>query len=53
MKVVKNFGGDAPWGVIPYIQRNLDLLSDDNSDDVFFNGVQFIDSKELRDKYKT
>jgi hypothetical protein len=52
MKVVKNFGGDAPWGVIPYIQRNLDLLSDDNSDDVFFNGVQFIDSKELRDKYK-
>lgn len=52
MKIVKNFGGDAPWGVIPYIQKNLDDLSNENSENVFFNGVQFIDSKFLRDQYK-
>jgi hypothetical protein len=52
MKVIKNFGGDAPWGVIPYIQKTLDTLSDDNSENAFFNGVEFIDNKNLRDEYK-
>ena len=52
MKVIKNFGGDAPWGVIPYIQKTLDELSDENSENAFFNGVKFIDDKELRDKHK-
>jgi len=52
MKVIKHFGGDAPWGVIPYIQKTLDELSDDNSENAFFNGVHFINDKNLRDKYK-
>ena len=30
MKVVKHFGGDAPYGIIPYIQTIFDKLSDEN-----------------------
>lgn len=52
MKVIKHFGGDATWGVIPYIQKTLDELSDNSSENAFFNGVQFIYEKKLRDKYK-
>jgi len=53
MKVIKNFGGDALWGVIPYIQKTLDELSDDNdTENAFFNGVEFIDNVELREQYK-
>lgn len=52
MQVIKNFSGDAGWGVIPYIQHTMDKLSDDSSDIAFFNGVEFIYDKNLRDKYK-
>lgn len=52
MRVVKNFNGDAGWGVIPYIQNTLDRLSDDDSDSVFFNGVEFIDDVTLLLPYK-
>ena len=51
MKVIKNFGGDAPYGIIPYIQKILDNLSDENSKDLFFNGVQFIDAPYMLGEY--
>lgn len=51
MKIIHDYSGDAPWGVIPYIQKTLDLLGDDSTDEVFFNGVEYIYSKELRDQY--
>lgn len=44
MRVIKNFSGDSQYGVLPYIQPEFDKLSDENSDEIFFNGVQFIDS---------
>lgn len=50
MKVIKNWGGDAVWGVLPYIQKIFDELSDETSENAFFNGVQFIDDKNLRDQ---
>lgn len=52
MKIIKNFSGDALWGIIPYIQKTLENLNDDNSEDIFFNGVEFIYDKNLRDSYK-
>lgn len=52
MKVIKEFGGDALWGVLPYIQTEFDKLSDENSEEAFFNGVSFIYNKDLRNKYK-
>jgi len=52
MKIIKNFSGDAEWGVIPYIQKTIDLLEDQDSDTAFFNGVEFIDNKSLRDQYQ-
>lgn len=51
MKVVKNFTGDADYGVLPYIQPEFDKLSEEDSDIVFFNGVQFIDDPKLLDPY--
>ena len=52
MKVVKHFGGDAPYGIIPYIQTIFDKLSDENSNDLFFNGVQFIDAPYMLGQYE-
>ena len=52
MKVINNFKGDATYGVIPYLQKVLEVLSDDNSQDAFFNGVEFIDDANLRSKHK-
>lgn len=52
MKVIRNFGGDAEWGVLPYLQNTLNSLSDESSEDVFFNGVQFIDDISLLEPYK-
>lgn len=52
MKIISNFSGDALWGVVPYLQNVLDKLNDDNSDEVFFNGVHFIYEKNIRDIYK-
>ena len=52
MQIITNFDGDALWGVIPYIQKSFDKLSEEESDDVFFNGVQFIYDQNLREKYK-
>jgi len=52
MKIIKNFNGDALWGIIPYIQKTFDKFNNDNSEDVFLNGVQFIYDKNLRDSYK-
>lgn len=52
MKVIKNFSGDASWGVIPYIQHTIDKLSDETSDIAFFNGVEFIYDKNLREMHK-
>lgn len=52
MKVINNFSGDASWGVIPYIQTTMDILSDESSDTAFFNGVEFIYDANLRDRYK-
>jgi hypothetical protein len=51
MKVIKNFSGDAHYGVLPYIQHEFDRLSDNTSSDVFLNGVQFIDSPHLLEEY--
>lgn len=51
MKVVKNFSGDADYGVLPYIQPEFEKLSDELSEDVFFNGVQFIDSPYMTEEY--
>jgi hypothetical protein len=51
MRVIKNFGGDAPYGIIPYIQKILDNLSNENSKDLFFNGVQFIDAPYMLGEY--
>lgn len=52
MKVIKNFGGDAEWGVLPYLQKILNELSDDSSENVLFNGVQYIDDVNLRKQYE-
>ena len=52
MKVVKHFGGDAPYGIIPYIQTIFDKVSDENSNDLFFNGVQFIDAPYMLGQYE-
>lgn len=51
MKVIKNFSGDADYGVLPYIQPEFDKLSDESSEDAFFNGVQFIDSPFMIEQY--
>ena len=51
MKSIKNFKGDAIWGVLPYIQPEFDRLSDDDHENIFFNGVEFIDQPSLLDKY--
>ena len=51
MRVIKNFGGDSPYGIIPYIQKILDKLSDENSKDLLFNGVQFIDAPYMLGEY--
>jgi len=53
MKVIKDFGGDAIWGVLPYIQKTFDELSDNNNtENAFFNGVSFIYDENLRNQYK-
>jgi hypothetical protein len=51
MKTVCNLSDDADWGLIPYIQTNLDKLSEE-SEDVFFNGAHYIYHKEFREQYK-
>lgn len=52
MKVVKNFAGDADYGVLPYIQPEFDKLSDETSNDIFFNGIQYIEDPKLVTEYK-
>jgi hypothetical protein len=52
MKVIKNFSGDADYGVLPYIQPEFDRLSDENSNDLFLNGVQFIDAPYMLGQYE-
>jgi hypothetical protein len=51
MKIIKNFDGDALWGIIPYIQTIFDKFNNDESEDAFFNGVHFIYNKNLREQY--
>ena len=52
MRVIKNWGGDAPWGVLPYIHPEFERLSDEDSDIIFFNGIEFIDNPALCEPYK-
>jgi spore maturation protein CgeB len=52
MKAIHNYSGDATWGVIPYIQKIFDSLSEEDSDIVFFNGFSFMDHAALREPYK-
>lgn len=52
MKIIKNFAGDPPYGVIPYLQKEFEKFNKEDSDVAFFNGVEFIDNKGLRDSYK-
>lgn len=51
MRVIKNFSGDAGYGVLPYIQPEFDKLSDESSDSVFINGVMFIDAPYMLEEF--
>ena len=52
MKVVSDWTHDCAWGVVPYVQRTLDLLSEEDSDTVLMNGASWIYEESLRNKYK-
>lgn len=52
MKIVKNFNGDPSYGVIPYLQKEFEKFNNEDSEIVLFNGVEFIDNKNIRDEYK-
>lgn len=52
MKVVKDFRSDAIWGVVPYIHKNLEKLSNEESDMVLMNGFQFMENPSAREPYK-
>jgi hypothetical protein len=52
MKIVSDFTHDALWGVVPYLQKNLDVLSDDSTDLVLFNGCAYIYDSSYSEQYK-
>ena len=31
MKIVANWSDDAPWGVVPYMHKSLEIFNDDRS----------------------
>ena len=52
MKVRADWSHDCTWGVVPYVQESLQLLSNEESNEVIMNGAAWLYEKFLRDKYK-
>ena len=52
MKIVGDWRHDAPWGVVPYLHKSLEVFNDDNSDEVLMNGGAWIYENDLKQVYK-
>ena len=52
MKIIGNWSDDAPWGVVPYMHKSLEILSDDSSDEVLMNGAAWIYNNDIKEPFK-
>lgn len=52
MKIIGNWSDDAPWGVVPYMHKSLEILSDDSSDEVLMNGAAWIYKNDIKEPFK-
>ena len=52
MRVVNNYDGETPNGVVQYIGKTLSDLSDVESEDVLFNGYNCCIDKHQKEKFK-
>ena len=52
MKIVANWSGDAPWGVVPYMHKSLEKFNDESSDEVLMNGAEWIYNHAIKEPFK-
>tara|TARA_R110000744_G_scaffold97431_1_gene188263 strand:+ start:476 stop:1429 length:954 start_codon:yes stop_codon:yes gene_type:complete len=52
MKVVADWSHDVTWGVVPYLHKSLEVLSDDGSDEVLMNGAAWIYDHGIKEPYR-
>jgi hypothetical protein len=52
LKIVHDFSGETPDGVVQYIQKSFDVINDESSNHVLMNGYMCLWNEELKDQYK-